>query len=57
MTAMNAEPIRKPWTQRLWLVASLLFMLAARQQPANRVANLSLAVVFGIFGIASARRR
>jgi hypothetical protein len=56
MTAINGKPIRKPWAQRLWLVTSLLFVLAAWQQPASRVVNLSLAVVFGIFGIASARR-
>jgi hypothetical protein len=37
------------WTARLWLIASLLFLLSAWQQPAKRAVWLALAVVFGIF--------
>ena len=33
----------------MWLVASLLFLLAAWQQPTQRAIWLALAVVFGIF--------
>ena len=53
---MNSHPTRKSWGQRLWLIVSLLFMLAAWQQPAQRAVNLSLGVVFGIFGLAAVRR-
>jgi len=43
-------PVARPWGWRLWLVASLLFALAAWLQPDNRGVSLSLAVVFGIIG-------
>ena len=36
---------------RLWLVAALLFLLAAWQQPTKRLAFASVAVVFGIIGV------
>src|SRR3954464_2741081 len=38
---------------RLWLIACLLFLLAAWRQPTNRAGSLSLAVVFGIFAAAA----
>jgi hypothetical protein len=47
-------PVVRPWVWRLWLVASLLFVLAAWQQPDKRAVYLSLAVVFGII---AARQR
>ena len=53
---MNRHPIRKPWVQPLWLIASVLFILAAWQHPAKRAVNLSLGVMFGIFGIAAVRQ-
>jgi len=56
MPIMTGTPPRRPWVPRLGLIASLLFMLAAWQQPAKRAVNLSLGVVFGIFGLAAARR-
>ncbi len=56
MSIMKGHPMRKPWVQRLWLITSLLFMLAAWRQPTKRAVNLSLGVVFGIFGLAAARR-
>ena len=56
MSLLKGHPMRRPWGQRLWLITSLLFMLAAWQQPTKRAVNLSLGVVFGIFGLAAARR-
>jgi hypothetical protein len=53
---MNGYTTRKPWSQRLWLIAAFLFVLAAWQQPAHRGINISLAVVFGILGVAGGRR-
>jgi hypothetical protein len=52
---MNEEsPTRNSPGWRLWLVACLLFLLAAWQQPTKRAVFLSVAVVFGII---AARRR
>ena len=48
------SPSRSPWGWRLWLVACVLFLLAAWQQPARRAVSLSVAVVFGII---AARQR
>jgi hypothetical protein len=56
MSLLKGHPMRRPWDQRLWLIVSLLFMLAAWQQPTKRAVHLSLGVVFGIFGLAAARR-
>jgi hypothetical protein len=44
----------KRWGWRLSMVPSLLFLLAAWQQPTKRAVFLSLAVLFGIF---AARQR
>ena len=48
-------PTKNPWSWRLWLVACLLFLLAAWQQPTKRAVFFSVAVVFGI--IFAARQR
>ncbi len=48
-------PIRNPWVWRLWLVTSVLFLLAAWQQPTKRVVNLLLGVFFGF--VAARQRR
>ena len=53
---MTERVTRNPWTWRLWLVACLLFLLAAWQQPARRAVWLALAVLWGIFA-ARARLR
>ena len=53
---MTERVSRNRWAWRLWLITCLLFLLAAWQQPANRPGSLSLAVVFGIFAVASRSR-
>ena len=45
---MTKEYARSRWGWRLWAIASLLFLLAAWQQPAKRAGSIGLAVVFGI---------
>ena len=40
--------LRLPRVRRLWLVTSLIFLLAAWQQPTKRAICLSLGVFFGI---------
>ena len=45
---MTKEHARSRWGWRLWAIASLLFLLAAWQQPAKRAGSIGLAVVFGI---------
>jgi hypothetical protein len=51
-----AQDGRGRWGWRLWAIASLLFLLAAWQQPAKRVGSLGLAIVFGIIAVAQSRQ-
>ncbi len=52
---MTPSP-HKAWGWRLWIVASLLFVLAAWIHPERRVGSLSLAVVFGVLGMSTRAR-
>ena len=57
MRVTGGQPARNVWASRLWLVASLLFLLTAWNQPASRAINLSLATVFGVFGVGMSARQ
>jgi hypothetical protein len=54
---MTEQINRSRWVWRLWLIASLLFLLVAWQQPTRRAGSLALAVVFGIFAARMKGRR
>jgi hypothetical protein len=53
-TINEPSPTKSPWGWRMWLVACLLFLVAAWQQPAKRAVFLSVAVLFGLI---AARQR